>query len=328
MKKPLSTDKVIRTLKKASRDRTAQLKVLSASPVTRSAIRQARAETLQIVTQHLRDTGLDLRKIKAIQKRLGVELARGAAQQKAAAIKAAPKQKQRVNKAIAQRVKAASALAFGPSLNVNPFVVLDTPILIWPQPLFALTDSNTAPFDSWVKFDFSNSNSEGTQSVNFYYYWTSPFSSPVTINAETFLSAVGHLQANADWGLASHGADVGVVALFSAWVGAPQYGIDPPQMALGEVRALSMFLTGGDSHGTPINSEVTLINTMLAVPPGAGVIFEVSLAVYYYSDDGGHIDADFASGDFRLASPFVAFSIVGAPNPAWGVNVNPVATAD
>ena len=328
MKKQPSVAQLTRAVKRASKVRAARLTTLLPNREQRLAIRQLQNGTTQVVAQHLIQSGLDLKKIKTLQKQLGVELAREAVKHKAAALRLASAQKRNLNSAMVRRSKAASALASGPALNLNPFVVLDTPFLIWPQPLLAFSDSNTAPFGSWVKFNFSNSNSEGTQSVNFYYYWQNPFTNSVTINAETFLSAVGHLQANANWGLASHAALVGVVALFDAWIGAPPIGTTPPQLDLGEARALASFLTGGDSNGTAINSDVTLTKTMVAVPSLAGVMFEVSLAVYYYSDDGANVDADFASGDFRFANPFVAFSILNAPNPAWGVNVAPVALAD
>ena len=326
MKKPPRTDRIVKAIKRASRARTARAKALSVGAVQLASIRAAKSDTLQVVARHLKDTGLDLRKIKSIQQRLGAEIARAAAQQKAAAIRAASAQRKRVSSGIAQRAKAVSALATGPALNINPFVVLDTPILIWAQPLLGFSDTNTAPFDSWIKFDLSASRGESTQAINFYFYWQSLFDAPVTINAQTVLSAVGHLQANAPWGLFSHGSRVAAVALFSVSNGFPDAG-DPPQMDLGGTSALGTFL-GGDSNGTLISSDATLTSTMFPVAPRAGVLFEVSLAIWHSNDDGCTAEADFASGDFRLACPFVAFSIVGAPNPAWGVNVNPVALAD
>ena len=62
---------------------------------------------------------------------------------------------------------------------------------------------------------------------------------------------------------------MGVAALFTVSIGTPQTGTSSPQMDLGQTSALGTFL-GGDSNGVAINSEVTLTNTMFAVPPDAG----------------------------------------------------------
>jgi hypothetical protein len=48
---------------------------------------------------------------------------------------------------------------------------------------------------------------------------------------------------------------------------------------------------------------------MFAVPPATVAVFEVELAVNFANDDGD-IDADFRSGDFRVACPLVVFSLV------------------
>jgi hypothetical protein len=327
MKNPVSVADLTKAIKKASRDGAARRTAVPASQNTRSTIRKLRNETGQVLTQYFADSGLNLKKIEVLQKRLGAELERVAAQEKAAVLRHASAQRRQRDIRIAQRAKAAAALASGPALNVGPFVVLDTPFLIWSQPLLDFTDSNTAPFGSWVKFDFSTSDRDGTQSVNFYYYWQSPFTNTVTINAETFLSAVGHIQADAPWSLFSKGAQVAVVAMFSVGIGFDQQDPSPPQLDLGGVNALGTWI-GGDSNGKPINSEVTLTSLGFAVPPGAGVVFEVSLAIWYNNDDGCHVDADFTSGDFRFTSPFVAFSIVDPPNPAWGVGVAPIASSE
>jgi hypothetical protein len=323
MKNPESIADFTKAIKSAARNDAARLK---ATADAYSTARKLRDETRDLVTRYLADSGLPLKKLDTLQKRLAAELQRAAAQEKAAALRLASAQKRALGQRIAQRSKAVSALATGPALSMGPFVVLDTPFLIWSAPLLELSDATTASFGSSVKFDFSKSGGQGTQSISFYYYWQSPFVDPVLINAQTFLSAVGHLQANASWSLWPAGAQVGAVALFDMWTGSPPIGTTPPQTDLGAVRALGTWI-GGDSNGLPINGQVTLTDTMFAVPPRTAVIFEVALAIWYSNDDDGcDVDADFASGDFGFASPFVAFTISNPINPAWGVLVNPVTT--
>jgi hypothetical protein len=319
--KPVSIADLTKAIKTAARNDAARLK---ATADAYSTARKIRNEARDLVTRYLADSGLPLKKLDTLQKRHAAELQRAAAQEKAAALRLASAQRRALEQRIAQRAKAVSALTTGPALPLGPFVVLDTPFLVWSHPLLEFSDSTTASFGSSVKFNFSNSGGQGTQSVDFYYYWQSPFTDTVAINAQTFLSAVGHLQANASWSLSPHGARVSAIAILDMWTGAPPIGTTPPQTDLGDVNSLGTWI-GGDSNGLPINAEVTLTNTGFAVPPGAGVIFEVSLAIWYSNDDDGcDVDADFASGDSRFASPFVAFSISNPPNPAWGVLVNPV----
>jgi hypothetical protein len=51
---------------------------------------------------------------------------------------------------------------------------------------------------------------------------------------------------------------------------------------------------------------------MFAVAPGKGVVFEVALALDY-RNDSGDIEADFESGDFKIACPVVVFSLLNSP---------------
>ena len=72
--------------------------------------------------------------------------------------------------------------------------------------------------------------------------------------------------------------------------------------------------TGGDTQGASVSSGVSLNTTMFAVPPNTVVVFEVAIELDCSVDDSdGYIEADFESGDFRIACPVVVFSLLNSP---------------
>ena len=71
-------------------------------------------------------------------------------------------------------------------------------------------------------------------------------------------------------------------------------------------------MTGGDTNGRSVSAGSSLSRSMFAVPPGNVAVFEVCLLLDY-AIDGGDIEADFQSGDFRIACPVVVFSLLNSP---------------
>jgi hypothetical protein len=191
---------------------------------------------------------------------------------------------------------------------------LEKPFLIWTTPLTDLSDSSIAPFDSWAKFKFKTSASGGTQKISFYFYWANPFHDYAVINAATFLSSTGHLRSHASWGWSVNSAEVLAWARFGIWLGV-QNDVNAAGYVsefLGRAGSLSAPLIGSDTTGASVSAGSSLCKTMFAVPPGNVAVFEVAIAFDYENDDGD-IEADFESGDFRIACPVVVFSLLNSP---------------
>jgi hypothetical protein len=169
------------------------------------------------------------------------------------------------------------------------------------------------PFGSFAKFKFSTSQS-GIQKVGFYFYWPNPFEDYAVINAATFISATGHLKSHAPWGYWTNTSEVIATALFNLWFGWPTAVTSSTYASalLGRSGALSTPFIGPDTEGTSVSSGVSLNTTMFAVPPRTVVVFEVALALDY-DNDSGDIEADFESGDFKIACPVVVFSLLNSP---------------
>jgi hypothetical protein len=109
-------------------------------------------------------------------------------------------------------------------------------------------------------------------------------------------------------------SEVHAKALFSLYGSAGPVAVTAHASAdLGD--CLAMGWTWGDGTvGTSILSGVSLNTTMFPVPPGDVVVFEVALALEY-NNDSGDIEADFESGDFKIACPVVVFSLMNSPLP-------------
>jgi hypothetical protein len=284
----------------------------------RAALQKSRKESEKAVSAFLRKAGLDLKGFQALQERRSAELERMVAKHKADAIKLAASRKGTLYSSIAAQSKALGDLASRSDFFPYPSFTLDTPFLIWSIPLADISDSAAVPFGSFAKFKFKTSQTI-TQKVGFYFYWPNPYQDYAVINAATFFSATGHLTAHAPWTFWSNSSEVYAYADFNLWFGWPT-AVTSSNCAsafLGSTGAMGAGTTGGDTQGTSVSSGVSLNTTMFAVPPNTVVVFEVAIELDCSVDDSdGYIEADFESGDFRIACPVVVFSLLNSPPSA------------
>jgi hypothetical protein len=282
--------------------------------VQRATLQKSRGALEKMVSGFLREAGLDIKRLQALQEQRSAELERMVAKHKADALRRASRQKDTLQSSMVGQGKALRDLASRTDFFPLPTFILDKPFLIWTIPLLGVSASAAVPFGSWAKFKFATSQYEGTQKVGFYFYWVNDFSDYAVINAATFMSATGYLKAHAPWGFSTNTNWVQAVALFNLWHGWPNAvtSTNSSFEFLGWIGAYGSFFTGGDTEGRSISTAVSLNQTMFAVPPGSVVVFEVALSLPYYNDSGD-IEADFESGDFQIACPYVAFSLLNSP---------------
>ena len=302
------------TLKKAimavEAERAKQPVALRPDSAQRSILDKNRRASEKMVAGFLTQAGL--KKFQALQEQRSAEMERIVAKQKTDALRRASRQKDTLHSSIAAQSKALRDLASKGDVFPNPSYSLDKPFLIWTTPLIPLVDSAVVPFGSWAKFDFKTDAYSGTQKVGFYFYWANPYGDYAVINAATFLSATGYMRAHAPW-LWANVSQVDAYAQFGLWFGWPKdvastsYATEP----LGKVAASGALGTGPGVDSCSISAGVSLSKTLFAVPPGNDVVFEVVLSLEYYNDSG-NIDADFASGDFKIACPVVVLSLLNS----------------
>ncbi len=265
----------------------------------------------KLVSEFLREAGLDTKKFEALEEQQSAEQERIIDKHKADALKRASRQNDTLHSTILEQSKALQGLTAPGDFFPNPAFSLDKPFLVWTAPLLALSDSAVVPFGSWAKFKVASSESR-TQTVGFYFYWANPYDVYAVINATTFMSAIGHVKAHAPWTYGVNTSSVTIAALFALWFGLPQ-NTPYESEVLGSVGAWGGLFTGGETNAISISAGVNLNKTMFAVPPKEVVIFEVALAVIYENDDG-NIEADFESGDFKITCPIVVVSLLNSPS--------------
>ena len=197
--------------------------------------------------------------------------------------------------------------------------VLDTPFIVRGIPQRPITDWGEDAFGNFAKFKFAMPQGIappqlGSQKFSFLFYWVNPSNDHAVINADTSMSAVGHLEAHAPMTWATNSSEVTAHAVLNLWFGWPTDVTSMPSDLhfLGRAAALSSFFIGPDSDGTAIGSFVDLHANTFAVPPGSVVVFEVALLLDF-KNDGGSIEADFESGAFRIICPSVIVSALNIP---------------
>ena len=278
----------------------------------RAALQKSRKASEKIVSGFLKKAGLDKKNFQALQEQRGVKLERMIAKHKTDALRLASRQKDTLFSSIATRSKALGDLASRSDFFPYPTFTLDTPFFIGSMSGIDISDSVAVPFGSWAKFKFSTSQS-GTQKVAFYFYWTNPFQEYAVINAATDMEAAGYLKAHGPWAFfGMNFSSVHATALFSLYGSAGPVAVTAHASAwLGGCGAVGEVI-GDDTEGTSILSGVSLNTTMFPVAPGDVVVFEVALALDY-ENDSGDIEADFETGDFKIACPVVVFSLLNSP---------------
>ena len=279
----------------------------------RATLLKGRRESEKAYSGFLTKAGLDLKKFGALQQRRSAELERMVATHKAAALKLATQRKDTLYSSIAAQSKALSRVAVQGGFQVYQSFTLDTPFLIWSNPLIDLS-SAAVPFGSWAKFNFSMSASQsGSQTVSFYFYWPNPYKDYAVINAATFMSATGYLRAHAPWGIGTSANAVDAYADLIPWFGLPDATVTfGSEVAfLGSIGAYGGIF-GDDTEGVSISSGVSLSSSGYAVPPNTTAAFEVTLVVDY-ANGGGDVEADFESGDFQIACPAVVVWLLNHP---------------
>jgi len=272
----------------------------------------------RLLAEFLRKGGLDTKKYGALQKHHGAELRRIVDKEHADAIKRASRAKNAIHSTMSGQSEALARLAAKQGFFPFPSFSLDKPFLIWAAPHSnIISDSNIESFKSWAKIRVDTTQSSGNERLSFYFLWDNPSDFFVVINANTFMSATGHLKAIASGGLSgidptSRYSNLGVSANFAAWSWWQQPPFPTPyeNHPFASIQASASFWDKSESAS--VSDGASLGKTLFLVPPKGVVVFEVMFQVDY-SNGYGHAVADFESGDFKIGCPVVLVSVLTVP---------------
>jgi hypothetical protein len=278
----------------------------------RATLLKRRKESEKAYSAFLTKAGLDLKKFGALQQKRSAELERMVAKHKADSLKVAAARKDTLDSSIAAQSKALSRLTVEGGFQLFQSFTLDTPFLIWSNPLIDVS-SAAVPFGSWAKFKFKTSQSV-IQNVGFYFYWPNPYKDYAVINVATFMSATGYLRVHAPWTFFGAVNSIDAYADLIPWFRWPDFTFTfDSEVVLNGIMANGDAF-GSDTEGVSVSSGVNLNSTLFTVPPSTVAIFEVALKLDCLFDDGGDIEADFESGDFQIACPAVVLSLLNHPS--------------
>jgi hypothetical protein len=307
MRKP-NLSKVEKLVASAEKRGTKSTRASAKDP--RSALRAIEKKAEAILTDafpRFDKPGLD-----RLQRQHEVELRRLDVDAKRRTIEGAAKASRRLETLVsAERAALAELPAdpFGP--NSNLLLKVDF-IRSWPTPDY-LRDSHQAPGVNWAKYSFNSGRrniGHFHEKVSFYNVWQNPRNVPVLIDVFVRLTAYGHIHCSAkgsgigSWlgwaGTTKSRADVSArLTLWGLWTEpAPIFLVD--SVPLGSCSAAGGFFSSSsnttienDEHGGVAPGVAT---TGFAVPAGASILIEASLAVDYEVEIGV-VDVDFANED-------------------------------
>ena len=147
--------------------------------------------------------------------------------------------------------------------------------------------------------------------MGFFFAWTNASDDFAVIDATTFVSATGHLKAHAPGGFFTNTSRVDATAILTLWTGfpAPTTVGDHRSDGSGSAGAIGDRVGRRDGRHRDLAEGVNLSQTFFSVPPRAVVVFEVGVRNWQWDNDDGDIDADFATGAFRIACPVVVVAL-------------------
>jgi hypothetical protein len=271
----------------------------------------------QLLTSYLTKTGFEVDKLNKIIAQNEAKLRSIREIQKADAVKHSSSAKIALHQAADSKLKALEYLKTLIS-PPNPQHIIIDPFYVWQTHGTNLVDSNIEPHKSWAKIKVASNDKNGEEELKFYFYWQNPSNGPAVINVDGFFILNGHCIAGSPTGWAWGGFGGGystalyIVAyleLFEYWNNPFTYPLhqdDQIQYPLIlEASESDWGFNVGDIEGTSLYRGCDIRYNYWAVPAHEIAIFQMCFGIQWLmSDDGGYIEADFATGDFEVMCPY------------------------
>jgi hypothetical protein len=310
--------KTIAAVQRVQRERSQHPAAFRPDHRQRAKLNKSRAASEKMLAAFFQQAGLNLQEFEALQQRRDSDLAGMVEQHKADALQRAAGATDTFYSSVRAQIQAWQDLSpydFFP----YPTFTLDTPEWIGSATPLPTLDWERVSFASWAKFKLTSTESgTHTQRVSFYFFWDNPYQEYEIVNAVTYMSATGHLQAHADWSFTPQDSYVDAYAEFAGWFSSTIPPDNPPtgsgyaQLYLVGIGAESETLLGSDTEGVSVSDGCQLSQTMFLIPPRTWVVFEVALEIDYHNDSGS-VEADFESGDFKIECPLVMVEVLYPP---------------
>jgi hypothetical protein len=277
------------------------------APEVHPALRAHREEASALLSGALALHDADLTELARVGREHDAELRRLADDARRSAIEQSAEAAERLDAVVMSERAALQALREDWR---NPWVPSWPPVyFIRSTPGARLGDTHIEDAKSWAKWDC------------FFHLWQNTEEQLVLADISVRLNLTGHFECSAEgngvpagWFWENRGtADVSArLTIWPLWI-----AHDPLQQPQHIVPVADLTVTAGvfsHSADTSINQSLLVRTARYAVPTEAFILIEASVAL----DHIGISDLDFASGDFRVGSPYCFVTV-----PATQLNVNP-----
>ena len=288
-------------------------------PALRSAARREVADLLA----ELLGGRVDDDRVRAARERHLAELTRVTDREKAAAETEAGASLRTLTEALQIRMEGVQTLGALPPGNFTTMTVRK-PFMIWAgkHSSAILDDSFIDDDDSWAKvhvhLDEDDSAGPSTESgerrVSFWFMWQNESDFFAVISAHTYIALNGYIRVGANgsaWNIVLAGPWVTNMWLKASlswwrWWQQPQVATELQNLTVTSATIENGVL--GAVHGERVNRVERLESgaEYITIPPRETVVFEVAVSFPVgIEEDGGSVDFDFSSGDFRIVCPWM-----------------------
>ena len=288
-------------------------------PTRRSA---ARREVADLLAEHLGGRSDDGRVREARERHLA-ESTRAVDEERAAAEAEAGAALRSLTEAMQLRMQSMQTLAALPAGNFTTITVRK-PFMIWAgkHSSAILDETHIDDDDSWAKvhvhLDKDDGEGPSTQAgerrASFWFMWQNDSDYFAVISAHTYVALNGYIRVGANgsaWNIVLAGPWVTNMWLRASlswwrWWQQPQVSTELQNLTVTGVTLENGVL--GQVHGERVNRVERLESgaEYITIPPRETVVFEVAISFPVgIEEDGGSVDFDFSSGDFRIVCPWM-----------------------
>ena len=278
------------------------------------------SQVQKLLIPYLKKTGLDIAAFEKIQQKAKAEMDRLAKKQKADAIKHASSAKAGLRLGVDGWLNTMRDLHLSPT--TPDYFLVETPLEISAAGAVELDDSHIEPGNNWAKFKIpwtDTGGGYGGEDLYFSFVWQNPNDGPVVVNVLSVLSLNGICEAAANAGFALWPGGKSQLWMYAVlWVlearSHPQVIPVGEDIQNQEVLDLEVDLTGlfgppGDIEIVNVRGNAQVGYNNFSLPPKGLALINVSLEVWYTTDNGS-VQLDFSSSGYEVACPAVAVTIL------------------
>ncbi len=282
----------------------------------------ARREVADLLAEQVGGRGDDGR-VRAVRERHLAELTRAADEEEAAARAEAGASLRNLTEAMQIRMAGVQQLNALPPGNFTTITVRK-PFMIWAgkHSSAILDDTFIDDDDSWAKVhvyldeddDEGPPTQAGERRVSFWFTWQNDSDFFAVISAHTYIALNGYIRVGANgsaWNIVLAGPWVTNMWLRASlswwrWWQQPQVRTELQNLTVTGVTLENGVL--GQVHGERVNRVERLESgaEYITIPPRETVVLEVAVSFPVgIEEDGGSVDFDFSTGDFRIVCPWM-----------------------